>query len=136
MFQHEVKIRVRYAETDQMSYVYYGNYATYFEVGRVESFRALGFSYKELEDMGVGMPVMEYKTKYHAPAKYDDLLNVIVHIPEMPRARIKFEYEIRNEHGKLLNVAETTLVFVDLKTGRPTRLPQKMEVLLSKYFPD
>lgn len=134
MFQHEVKIRVRYAETDQMSYVYYGNYATYFEVGRVESFRAIGFSYKKLEELGIGMPVLEYKVKYIAPAKYDDLLTVVVRIPEMPGARIKFEYEVISEEGKLLNEAETTLVFINMQSGRPTRMPKEMEKLMKTYF--
>lgn len=134
MFQHEIKIRVRYAETDQMGYVYYGNYATYFEVGRVESFRAIGFSYKELEAAGIGMPVLEYKTKYLAPAKYDDELTITVKISEMPGVRIRFEYEIRNEAGKTLNIAETTLVFINMGTGRPTRLPEKFEALMHNYF--
>ncbi|MBV6642784.1 MAG: acyl-CoA thioesterase [Cyclobacteriaceae bacterium] len=134
MFQHEIKIRVRYAETDQMGYVYYGNYATYFEVGRVESFRAIGFSYKELEAAGIGMPVLEYKTKYLAPAKYDDELTITVKISEMPGVRIRFEYEIRNEVGKTLNIAETTLVFINMETGRPTRLPEKFEALMHNYF--
>ena len=134
MFQHEVNIRVRYAETDQMGYVYYGNYATYFEVGRVESFRAIGFSYKELEAEGIGMPVLEYKTKYLAPAKYDDELTITVKISEMPGVRIRFEYEIRNEAGKTLNIAETTLVFINMKNGRPTRLPEKFESLMRNYF--
>mgnify|MGYP001358870952 CR=1 FL=1 len=134
MFQHEVNIRVRYAETDQMGYVYYGNYATYFEVGRVESFRAIGFSYKELEAEGIGMPVLEYKTKYLAPAKYDDELTINVKISEMPGVRIRFEYEIRNEAGKTLNIAETTLVFINMKNGRPTRLPEKFETLMRNYF--
>ena len=134
MFQHEVNIRVRYAETDQMGYVYYGNYATYFEVGRVEAFRAIGFSYKELEEEGIGMPVLEYKTKYLAPAKYDDHLTITVKISEMPGVRIRFEYEIRNEAGKTLNIAETTLVFINMVNGRPTRLPEKFEALMRNYF--
>lgn len=134
MFQHEIKIRVRYAETDQMGYVYYGNYATYCEVARVESFREIGFTYKELEASGIGMPVLEYKTKYAAPARYDDLLTIKISIPEMPGVRIRYEYEIFNEEGKLLNTAETTLVFINMESGRPTRLPEGFEKLMRKYF--
>ncbi len=134
MFQHEVTIRVRYAETDQMGYVYYGNYATYFEVARVEAFRAIGFTYKELEATGIGMPVLEYRTRYLAPAKYDDLLTIKVSIPEMPGVRIRYEYEVLNEEGKLLNKAETTLVFVNIENGRPTRLPDQFETLMLQYF--
>lgn len=136
MFQHEVKIRVRYAETDQMGYVYYGNYATYFEVARVEAFRAIGFTYKELEAQGIGMPVLEYKTKYIAPAKYDDLLTIKVTIPEMPGVRIRYEYEVVNEEGKLLNQAETILVFANIETGRPNRLPEQFVKLMRQYFKD
>ncbi|XOV93118.1 MAG: acyl-CoA thioesterase [Bacteroidota bacterium] len=134
MFQHEIKIRVRYAETDQMGYVYYGNYATYFEVARVEAFREIGFTYKELEESGIGMPVLEYKTKYLGPAKYDDLLTVKVSIPEMPGVRIRYEYEVTDESGKVLNQAETTLVFIKMENGRPTRLPEDFEKLMRKYF--
>lgn len=134
MYQQEIQIRVRYAETDQMGYVYYGNYATYFEVARVEAFRSLGFSYKKLEEMGIGMPVLSLKVNYHAPARYDDLLTVRVTIPEMPRARIIFTYEVTNEAGKLINTGETELVFIQMESGRPTRLPQVMQALLEPHF--
>ena len=77
MYQHESKVRVRYAETDQMGYVYYGNYATYYEIGRVELIRSLGISYKELEEMGVMMPVLENKSKFLSAALYDDHLKII-----------------------------------------------------------
>lgn len=134
MYQTEVQIRVRYAETDQMGFVYYGNYATYYEVARVEAFRDLGFSYKKLEDLGIGMPVLSLNVSYQAPAKYDDLLTVTVSIPEMPRARIQFKYEVKNEQGNQLNTGSTELVFMNLQTGRPVRLPSVMEELLQPYF--
>lgn len=134
MYQTEVKIRVRYGETDQMGYVYYGNYASYYEVARVESFRELGLSYKKLEESGVMMPVLELKTKYLQPAKYDDLLTIKVAIPEMPRLKIKYEYQVFNEAGTLLNTGETTLVFINMSTGKPVRIPERMAVLLDKYF--
>ena len=117
MYQTEVQIRVRYGETDQMGYVYYGNYASYYEVARVESFRQLGLSYKKLEKSGVMMPVLELKTKYLLPAKYDDLLTVKVKIAEMPRLKIRYEYDVYNEEGILLNQGETTLVFINIDTN-------------------
>ena len=134
MYQTEVKIRVRYGETDQMGYVYYGNYASYYEVARVEAFRTLGLSYKELEDSGVMMPVLELKTRYLLPARYDDLLSIKVTIPEMPRLKIRYLYEVYNEQGTLLNTGETVLVFVNMKTNKPVRIPEQMSVLLEKHY--
>ncbi len=134
VYIHETKIRVRYAETDQMAYVYYGNYATYFEVARVEAFRHLGFSYKEMEAQGVMMPVLEYKSKYIRPAKYDDLLSIHTSIKELPSARIKFEYEVKNEAHELLNVSETTLVFINSQTLRPCPMPEIFLTLLKPFF--
>lgn len=123
MLETTIQIRVRYAETDQMGYVYYGNYATYFEVARVETFRKLGCSYRKLEEDGVMMPVLEYKTKYFKPAFYDDLLDIKVMIKEEPGVRIKYDYEVYRG-DVLLNVAETTLVFVSKETGKPCLPPQ------------
>ena len=134
MYQTEVKVRVRYGETDQMGYVYYGNYASYYEVARVESFRSLGLSYKELEDDGVMMPVLELHTKYLLPARYDDLLTIRVTIPEMPRLKIRYLYEVFNEDGTLLNTGETVLVFINMKTNKPVRIPLQMSSLLQQYF--
>ena len=87
MYETEINLRVRYAETDQMGYVYYGNYAMYYEVGRVEAMRKMGFSYKKLEEKGVNMPVLSLQIDYLQPARYDDLLRLQVQIPEMPKAR-------------------------------------------------
>lgn len=134
MYRHEVKMRVRYAETDQMGYVYYGNYATYFEVARVEALRKLGFRYKNLEEQGILMPVRELTTRYIQPAKYDDLITVKVSIKEMPDVKIIFDYEVYNEEGQKLNTAQTTLVFVDQKTGKLTRCPRALVILFETYF--
>ncbi len=134
MIKHKVSLRVRYAETDQMGYVYYGNYATYFEVARVETFRKLGMSYKYLEELGVGMPVLDYSTKYIRPAKYDDLLTIYVIITEKPKLKIHFDYEVYNEEKELLNKASTTLVFINLKTGKPSLPPSSFTDLLTPYF--
>lgn len=134
MYIHEVQIRVRYADTDQMGYVYYGNYAAYYEVARVESFRHLGYAYKQLEEEGVMMPVLELKSKYILPAKYDDLLTIKVTIQDLPKVKIKYLYEVRNEKGALLNEGETTLVFINMKSGRPVRMPEVMAELLNQFF--
>jgi acyl-CoA thioester hydrolase len=134
MYRHTINIRVRYAETDQMGYVYYGNYATYYEVARVEAIRALGFSYAELEQAGTIMPVLELRCKYIRPARYDDLLRVELYIKELPQTRIKFEYEIYNQEDTLLNVGDTTLVFVDQQTGRPCPPPDGILAALAPSF--
>ena len=134
MIEHCVQVRVRYSETDQMSYVYYGNYASYFEVARVEAFRKIGFSYKEMEEAGIMMPVLEYKTKYIRPAKYDDLLSIKVLVKSMPGVRILFEYEVYNEANVLLTIAETTLVFINTVTGKPTLPPTMFMSFFEKHF--
>lgn len=134
MFTFETNIRVRYAETDQMGVVYYGNYAAYLEVARVESFRHLGLSYKKLEESGVMMPVLEYKTKYIRPAKYDDLLTIKLMIKSKPTTRIVFEYEIYNEEKVLLNISETTLVFISSSSGRPVTAPENFIKIFEGSF--
>lgn len=136
MYIHENQIRVRYAETDKMGFVYYGNYPAYYEVARVEAFRALDFPYKEMEDEGVGMPVLDMSIKYHGPGKYDDLLTVKLIVPEMPRARIRFLYEIRNESGDLINTGETILAFMNMETGRPVKMPERLKNSIAPFFED
>ncbi|MEZ0540888.1 acyl-CoA thioesterase [Fibrella arboris] len=126
--------RVRYADTDQMGYVYYGNYARFYEIGRVEALRSLGFSYKEMEASGIMMPVYENTSRYLKPARYDDLLAVTVTIPEIPRARILFRYAIRNEAGDLLHTGQTTLVFQRADTGRLTAAPPALLDHLKPFF--
>jgi acyl-CoA thioester hydrolase len=134
MFFADTKVRVRYAETDQMGYVYYGNYATYCEVGRVELLRAMGTSYKKLEESGVMLPVVDYSVTYRKPAFYDDELTIRTFIKKVPRVKIVFEYEIRNEKDELLNTAATTLVFVDMTSGRPCVAPEWFLEKLKSYF--
>lgn len=134
MYSSQTKVRVRYSETDKMSFVYYGNYASYFEVGRVEALRDLGLSYKKMEDSGIMLPVLEYKVKYFKPALYDDLLTIYTRIPELPSVRIVFQYEIFNEEKIKLTEAETTLVFVDSLTGKPCKAPASLLDNLSGYF--
>lgn len=134
MFLWKTKLRVRYAETDRMGYAYYGNYATYFEVARVEAMRALGMSYKSLEDDGVLLPVSEFNIKYKKPAYYDDELTIVVRVIEMPQVRFSFNYETYNKAGDLLNTAFTQLVFVNKATGKPMVIPDSFLVLISPHF--
>lgn len=134
MYQSETSIRVRYGETDQMAYVYYGNYAMYYEVARVESLRKLGVTYKELEASGIMMPVLENHSKFLGPARYDELLRIVTTIREKPTVKIKFEYEIFNEQNKLINQGETLLVFIDIKSGRPCRTPEMMLKVLEPFI--
>jgi len=134
MYISETTVRVRYAETDKMGYVYYGNYTHYYEVGRVEALRQLGTSYKEMEDSGVMLPVYTCELKYHKPALYDDLLLIKTTIKELPKARITFHYEIFNEKGELLNTGNATLVFIDMKSNRPRPAPDSFLEKISKFF--
>lgn len=132
-FSKETQIRVRYGETDQMGYCYYGNYAQYFEVGRVEALRAVGLSYKELEEQGIMLPVSEFNVKYLSPAFYDDLLTIKTTITKIKGARIIFEYEIQNEKKQKVAFAFTTLVFVSKETMRPVSPPENFINIIEKH---
>jgi len=134
MFTHHVQIRVTYADTDQMGYVYYGNYARYYEIGRVEALRSLGFSYKEMEASGIMMPVYENNSRYLQPALYDDLLTVKVLVKNPPSVRMVFEYEIYNEAVTLLHTGVTTLVFLNRQTNKPCRAPGALLERLKPFF--
>jgi acyl-CoA thioester hydrolase len=135
MFEHTSNLRVRYAETDRMGYVYYGVYAQYFEVARVEALRGLGMSYKRMEDDGVLLPVRDLRITYHKAAFYDDVLTIVTRIPMRPSVRIEFSYEVRNVQNELLTEAWTTLVFVDKANGKPCRAPKGILDLFVPYFP-
>jgi acyl-CoA thioester hydrolase len=132
MVQSEIQIRVRYSETDRMGYVYYGNYAAYLEVARVEALRSLGITYKDLEDQGVLLPVSEYQIRYLKPAYYDEVLIIKTVIPGTSGVRLLFNYEVLNASGDLLAVASTTLVFVTAATGKPCAPPEEVVQLLSR----
>ena len=134
MFKGETKIRVRYGETDQMGYVYYGHYAAYFEVARTELLRELGLSYAKFEEDGIMLPVSEMKIKYMRPGRYDDLLTIVTKLETLPTARIRFVYDTFNEAGEHLNTGEVTLVFTDAISRRPTRPPEVMIERLMPYF--
>lgn len=134
MFHHETNMRVRYGETDRMGYVYYGTYAQYFEVGRVEALRSLGLPYRRMEEEGVMLPVHDMKVEFRKPAFYDDLLTVRTTIVELPSVRIRFAYAVFNEGGDLITEALTTLVFIDRATNKPRRAPDALLAVLAPFF--
>ncbi|MCC7303371.1 MAG: acyl-CoA thioesterase [Bacteroidia bacterium] len=132
MLKHTSIVRVRYGETDQMGYAYYGVYAQYYEVGRVEMLRSLGITYKELEDTGYLLPVHSFKITYHKPAVYDDLVSIETTIADPPGLRLRFLFEARNEKGELLNEGEVVLVFVSKITRRPVAPPDSVLKVFKK----
>lgn len=134
MYKAETKVRVRYSETDQMGYCYYGNYAAFFEVARVEALRKLDMSYKQMEEDGIAMPVLEYQIKYYKPAFYDDELTIETTITEIPKARIYFTYKTYNAKNELINEAKTSLVFVNKTTGRPCMAPEHFLNALAPFY--
>ena len=127
-------LRVRYAETDPMKYVYYGNYAQYFEVARVELFRSLGISYDEIESQGIWLPVSEYSIKYLKPALYDEVLEIHTFIKKIPGVRVEFEYEIYNSSKQKITEAKTTLFFLDSKTNKIVKCPSFLMELIEKNW--
>jgi acyl-CoA thioester hydrolase len=129
---HEHQIRVRYAETDQMRYVYYGNYAQYFEVGRVEFLRSRGLSYKDLEVEGVMMPVVELRIRYKRPAKYDDLLTIRSQVAALTDKRVVFTQEVFSESNKLLTEGTVELAFIDSRTMRPINCPPHLREVFNQ----
>jgi len=133
-FYAKTTLRVRYAETDKMGYCYYGNYAQYCEVGRVEAMRSAGMSYRELEEQGIMMPVMDFYVRYIAPAKYDDLIEITTYIKEIKGAKMLFDYEIHNEQKELLVQAKTTLVFVSSQSMKPIKAPVDFFSPLNKFI--
>jgi acyl-CoA thioester hydrolase len=135
MFITETQLRVRYAETDQMGVVYHSNYFQYFEVARAESIRKLGFTYADMEKMGIIMPVIEVQCRYLRPALYDDLLTIKVILKELPvHHKIEFQQEVYNEKGDLLASGNIILYFMEAKTMKRTSMPEQLTKQLERYF--
>ncbi|MCF6140434.1 acyl-CoA thioesterase [Flavobacterium sp. K77] len=130
MKSHQVEVRVRYSETDQMGVVYHGNYIPYFEIGRVEWLRNKGISYKEMEKSGIALPIVSMNINYKKSARYDELLKVHTTFKSQSSVKIEFDCEIYNEGGELLTTAQFILVFVSLKTGKATAPPDYILDLL------
>ena len=127
-------LRVRYGETDPMKYVYYGNYAEYLEVARVELFRTLGISYDEIEKRGIWLPVSEYKIKYLKPAFYDEILEIHTYVRKVPGVKIEFEFEIFNDSKQKITEASTTLFFLDATINKVSRCPDFLMELIQKNW--
>lgn len=134
MITNTIKFRVRYADTDQMGYMYHGNYAQYLEMGRMEWLRELGFSYKKMEESGVMLPVRDLKIKYLKPFKYDDEVTVVTSVKSEPMVKIEFFYELYNEQKELCTQASTILVFVDEATRKPIKIPSDLSKILKEKF--
>lgn len=135
MFSHESQTRVRYAETDQMGYLYYGNYATYYEVGRAEMIRSLGLTYQQMEDeYGILMPVMSLQMRFVRPARYDELITIRTELRRMPQKDIVFHHELFNPKGKLVNGGSVKLCFVDQKTNKTVAAPSFLTDKLQPHF--
>ncbi len=132
MEYHQTQIRVRYSETDQMRVVYHGNYAQYFETGRVEWLRNKGISYKWMEDNGIMLPVVSLTMNYKKPARYDELLTLKTILKNRTSVKIEFDYELYNENEELLTTGNSILVFVDMKTGKPVSPPQYLTDILNR----
>jgi acyl-CoA thioester hydrolase len=116
---------VRYADTDAMGVVYYANYLAFFESARVEYIRAIGCSYRAMEESGVVAAVTEAHCKYHAPARFDDLLVVYVRIERLRKASMSFAYEVWcDENALLLTEGSTSHACLNRQTLRPTALPE------------
>lgn len=134
MYSSETKVRVRYGETDKMNYVYYGNYALFYELGRTEMLRDLGFTYRNIEENGFMLPVLSMNSNYIKSASYDDLLTIRTTIKVKPMVKIKFDYEIYNEQNELINKGDTTLVFIDIEKNKPAKSPEFFNIVIDKYF--
>ena len=134
MYRTETLIRVRYGETDRMGYLYYGHYPEYFEVSRTDMIKSLGLSYKEIEENGIIMPVRSLKIYYKSPALYDELVTVTSWLKVLPEIKLDIDYEIYNEHKKLICTGNTILAFVDATSRRLRRAPPFFLEAVKKYF--
>ena len=135
MYTTETKIRIHYALTDQMGVVYHGHYAQFYEIGRGEAIREIGFTYKDIEAMGIIMPVIDIHSRFLRPAKYDDLITVRTTLKELPiHHKIVFHSEIFNEQGELINIGDVTLYFMEVNEMKKSQMPTAIRVKLEKYF--
>lgn len=135
MYIHQTHVRVRYGETDQMGYLYHGNYAQYFEIGRIDALRSLEMSYREMEEeLRVMMPVMSLNMRFVRPALYDDYLTVTTELRKLPQKDITFYTEIKNAKGKLINGGSVKLCFIDADTKKRVDAPKKLVERLMPHF--
>ena len=130
MRYHDHEHRVTYSETDQMGFAYYANYFVWFEIGRTELIRASGLAYRELEEMGFMLPVLEASARYISPVRYDDLLTIRSGVSEFKGIRIRFSYQILRD-GLLLAEGMTFHAFMD-KDGRPRKVSADVRQMIEK----
>ncbi len=134
MIEDEMQLRPRYGEVDQMGYVYHANYVSYCHQARTELLRKFGLNDKQLEDRQVMLPVISFNIDYKKPAHYDELIFIKTVIKEMPKVRFRFEFQITNEEGVILSIANSTVVFVDSLTRNPKIIPCFIANKLEPYF--
>lgn len=137
MYIFDTFIRVCYADVDRMGYVYYGNYLKYYEIARNESLRALGLTYREIEEKGVMMPVLKAECRYKMPAYYDENLRIRTILKEIPAGpRMEFFYEVYNRDDRKINEGYTQLAFMRTTDHYPCRCPQFLKDILLPFFED
>ena len=137
MIKNKFTIRVRYADTDKMQFVYNGKYLEYFEVGRTELLREYGLPYNEIEKMGYQLPLTETNLKFRKPAVYDDLLVIESTVSELFTPKVHVDYKIFNkESGELLVEGFTDHFFIKTETKKACRPPKLYIDKLAKYFQD
>jgi len=124
MITSENKIQIRYDEVDKMGYVYHGNYAKFYHISRTELLRKIGISDKELESRGILLPVIEMNIKYLKPIYYDEIITIKTSLNHIPGSRMKFRHEVCNHNNEVINIAESTVVFVDINTRKPMKAPE------------
>ncbi len=134
MVSNEIQVRVRYPETDRMGFLYHAHYVVYFDMARTELMRKYGVQYKQMEDLGVPMPVIDMRIEYHKPATYDQVLTVRASIRELPGVSVRFDYEVFNEADELLTTAYTVLAFMNASSGRACRPPAYLMDAIRGHF--
>ena len=135
MYTAETTVRIHYALTDQMGVVYHGNFAQLYEIGRAEAIRALGYTYKDIEAMGIIMPVISLQSNFMRPAKYDDLITIKTVLKTLPlQHKIVFNHEVYNQYGVLLNTGDIALYFLQANTFKKTNMPEALAKKLEPFF--
>lgn len=134
MFSHSYKIRIKYSDTDKMGFAHHSSYVKIYEDARWELLREIGIPYSKIEELGFFMPVIEMDFKFLKPAYYDELLTVTTTISELPKSRINFVFELKNELGETINTANLSCAFTDSKTSKPQRPPKVLIDMLKTYL--
>lgn len=135
MYKHSIYERVRYADTDKMGYLYYGHYAKFYEIGRTETLRQAGMTYKNMEEVaGIMLPVVHMESRFLRPAHYDDNIEIVTMVKEMPTKMITFHHELINQDKKLINTAIVKLFFIEMSTGARVSIPEDLKSKIAPFF--